>query len=172
MSYRDDLAAIEAHVESLRREARAKLDELERAQQLANEARNIVRKRVVEAELATPCMAAWDDMKGDERVRHCGQCKKNVYSVSELTRDEFDALIVKHEGRLCARFYLRADGTIVTKDCKSNIRMRPHKLALGLGAAALAAAALAVSCGTTVAAYHREKKPVAEGYWMGTTSFR
>ena len=73
------------------------------------------------------------------------------------------------------RDVVRGERAIVTKDCKSNIRMRPHKLALGLGAAALAAGALAVNCGTTVAAHHREKQPVPEeAYLMGTmrVSFR
>jgi hypothetical protein len=43
-----------------------------------------------------------------------------VYDISEMTRGEAEALIAKHEGkRLCARFYRRPDGTVLTRDCFS-----------------------------------------------------
>src|SRR5688572_20020017 len=29
--------------------------------------------------VASPCRARWDEMEGDERVRFCGHCQKNVY---------------------------------------------------------------------------------------------
>jgi hypothetical protein len=155
VSYRDDLVAIEAHVESLRREAQAKLDELERAQALANEARSLVRKRVIEAEVATPCTMRWDDMAGDDaRVRHCGRCNKNVYNFSELTRDEIDAVIAKYERKPCARFFVRADGTMLTKDCTYDIRVRPPMFVAALGAAVIAAGA-ALGMGGAVVDAHR-----------------
>lgn len=153
MSYRDDLAALEGRVEDLRREATAKVDDLERFEQLVEEARRLVRARVLEGELATPCIVSWDDMQGDGRVRHCRRCRKNVYNFAELTRSEIDALIVKHEGSLCARLFLRADGTVLTKDCTRDIRIRPSRLAVALGAAAIAAAA-AVGAGGAVVQSH------------------
>jgi hypothetical protein len=37
-----------------------------------------------------------------------------------MTRPDAEALIAKHEGkRLCARFYRRPDGTVMTQDCFS-----------------------------------------------------
>ena len=39
-------------------------------------------------QIATPCSASWDDMRGDDRVRHCGDCRMNVYNLSEMTRAE------------------------------------------------------------------------------------
>lgn len=153
MSYRDDLAALEAYVHSVRREAQAKLDELDRANQLADEARQLVRRRVLEATLATPCAARWDEMEGNLRVRHCGRCNKHVYNVGELTRQELDALVVKHEGKLCMRFFVRGDGTLITKDCKRDVRIRPSRLAVALGAAAIAAGAAAGMGGALVDAY-------------------
>lgn len=68
-------------------------------------------------EVATPCPAAWGEMTGDERVRHCAECKLNVYNLSEMTRSDATALVQHAEGRLCVRFRRRADGTVITKDC-------------------------------------------------------
>ena len=67
--------------------------------------------------VASPCSADWDAMYGDERKRFCGQCKLNVYNLSGMTRDEAESLIMNAEGRLCVRFYRRADGTVITQDC-------------------------------------------------------
>ncbi|HEY5923148.1 MAG TPA: hypothetical protein VIV11_15825 [Kofleriaceae bacterium] len=171
MSYRDDLAALEARVESLHREANEKVEELDRAQQLVAEARRRVRTRVLDAELATPCAANWDDMKGNDRVRHCGQCKKNVYNFAALTREQIERLVHLNEGKLCVRFFVRADGTMVTKDCKLDIHVRKRKLVAELGAAAVAAGALAAAGGAFVDG-HRAAVPtnVSEAM-LGATSF-
>ena len=55
-------------------------------------------------QVASPCAAAWDEMKGDHRVRFCGHCQLNVYNLSEMSRDEVEKLVLATEGRLCARF--------------------------------------------------------------------
>jgi hypothetical protein len=65
----------------------------------------------------TPCPASWDAMRGDERVRFCDECKLHVYNLSELSRSQAESLVAEHEGRLCVRYYQRADGTILTQDC-------------------------------------------------------
>lgn len=67
--------------------------------------------------VASPCPANWDQMPGDERKRFCSQCSLNVYNLSGMTRDEAENLLLTSEGRVCIRFYRRADGTILTKDC-------------------------------------------------------
>ena len=66
--------------------------------------------------VASPCKAAWADMAGDERVRHCAQCDRDVFDLSEMTRDEAEALLLAR-GHLCIRYYRRADGTILLADC-------------------------------------------------------
>lgn len=68
-------------------------------------------------QIASPCSADWNEMFGDERKRFCGDCKLNVYNLSGMTRDEAEALIMNAEGRLCVRFYKRADGSVITQDC-------------------------------------------------------
>ena len=67
--------------------------------------------------VASPCSARWADMTGDERARFCGQCLKHVYNLSEMTAEAASSLIREKEGKLCVRFYQRADGTVLTADC-------------------------------------------------------
>ena len=67
--------------------------------------------------IATPCPARWEEMAGDDRVRFCGTCRKNVYNLSALPRAEAEALVAGHEGRMCALLYRRTDGTVLTADC-------------------------------------------------------
>jgi hypothetical protein len=68
-------------------------------------------------QIASPCPADWNQMFGDERKRFCGDCKLNVYNLSDMTRVDAENLILSSEGRLCVRFFRRADGTILTKNC-------------------------------------------------------
>jgi hypothetical protein len=67
--------------------------------------------------VATPCPKAWADMVGDDRVRFCDHCSLDVYNLAELTEKETQSLILASEGKLCARLFRRADGTVITKDC-------------------------------------------------------
>ena len=67
--------------------------------------------------VASPCSADWEGMVGNNRQRFCGQCKLNVYNLSGMTKSEAENLLMNSEGRVCARFFRRSDGTILTKDC-------------------------------------------------------
>jgi hypothetical protein len=67
--------------------------------------------------IASPCSADWNEMFGNERKRFCGDCKLNVYNLSGMSRKEAEELINGSEGRLCVRFYRRADGSVITQDC-------------------------------------------------------
>jgi hypothetical protein len=68
-------------------------------------------------DIARPCPADWNDMTGDERVRFCRHCSLHVYNLAGMTRSEAENLVAGAEGRLCVRFYRRADGTVTTQDC-------------------------------------------------------
>jgi hypothetical protein len=67
--------------------------------------------------VASPCSANWDEMWGNDRVRFCGHCNLNVYNLSGMSKAEAEYVVASAEGRLCARFYRRKDGTILTQDC-------------------------------------------------------
>ena len=87
-------------------------------------------------DVASPCGVPWDAMAGTDAVRYCGQCKLNVYNVSEMDRDEALALVRQTEGRLCMRFYRRNDGTVITRDCPLGVSLVRRKLARAIAAIA------------------------------------
>jgi hypothetical protein len=72
--------------------------------------------------VAAPCTADWRLMYGNERVRFCGQCSQYVYNLSAMTKEQAEDLILRHEGRLCVRFYKRKDGTIISNNCPVGLR--------------------------------------------------
>lgn len=72
--------------------------------------------------VAKPCSESWDEMYGTDRKRMCGKCDLNVYNLSAMTRAEAESLIFNAEGRLCARFYRRTDGTVITSDCPVGLK--------------------------------------------------
>lgn len=73
-----------------------------------------------------PCQASWADMKGDERMRFCAQCRLHVYNLSEMTRKEAEALVQAPDGKgkVCVRLYRRPDGTVLTRSCRAARRLR------------------------------------------------
>ena len=89
--------------------------------------------------VASPCHAPWEDMGGDERVRFCDHCQKHIFNLSSMTTAEATALVDAREGRLCARFHQRRDGTVLTSDCPVGARAHWRRLRnlLGAGAATI-----------------------------------
>jgi hypothetical protein len=139
MAYRDDLAALSARHDALTTDLAHKQRELSEARRLLDAAQARSRLPVLDnLRVATPCPARWDQMTGDDRVRHCNQCDKSVYNLSGMTRDEAEALVIERNGKLCARYYQRRDGTIIFSDCK---RDRPY-FWLAAGAAAVLTAGI------------------------------
>jgi hypothetical protein len=137
MSYRNDLDALSARQTGLEAELRDRQRELASTRKLVEEIQGRARLPVLDnIRVAAPCTARWGDMTGDARVRACGDCKKNVYNLSEMTRDEAEALILEKEGRLCVRYYQRADGTILLKDCAVGVKRRRRRRVIAAGVAA------------------------------------
>ena len=160
--YRNESAALRERKESLERELTrlkaetAQLDELRAREQQLERELAAVAQRIGEdgvrrglpmldrVRVASPCNASWNEMLGDERVRFCVSCEKNVYNLSAMPREEAERLLQERVGsEMCVRFYQRADGTILTEDCPVGVKKkRRKKLALAVaGAGAMAAAA-------------------------------
>jgi hypothetical protein len=140
-AYRDDVTALSARHDALATEVEHKTRELEQATRMLDEAKARARLPILDnIRVASPCPAEWSSMVGDERVRHCGDCKKNVYNLSGMTREEAETLILAKAGNLCVRYFQRKDGTILTADCAVGVsRGRKRKL-IAVGAAAMLAA--------------------------------
>jgi hypothetical protein len=160
MPYRDDQAALEARRGELRgeladatRRAEALTGAVVRRERLARELAAVEAKLernegrrlplLERVTIASPCSASWEDMVGDERVRFCGSCSKNVYNLSAMPSAEAEALLAELETSICVRLYRRADGTVLTTDCSVGVRKKRLRRAIvaTAGAGAMAAAA-------------------------------
>ena len=93
----------------------------------------------------TPCREVWARMDGDDKVRHCRVCDRQVFNTLAMTTAELEAMIapLADGQRVCARLYQRPDGTLVTADC-ADARAARRALArtvAGVGAAVAASLA-------------------------------
>ena len=79
-------------------------------------------------DIARPCPADWDQMRGDDQVRFCKHCSLNVYNLSAMSREAAERLVAEREGRLCIRMYRRLDGTVVTADCEGAIKLAAKRI--------------------------------------------
>lgn len=82
--------------------------------------------------VSSPCPVNWDTMRGAGNVRFCSQCRQRVYNLSGMARADAEQLVAHHEGRLCVRFYRRADGKLATRDCPVGLRRLRRRLALAV----------------------------------------
>ena len=89
-----------------------------------------------EVKIASPCTASWEQMMGNEQVRFCDQCEKNVYNLSSMSPRQAEALIRQKEGQLCVRLYRRRDGTVLTDNCPVGFRAARRWLVARVGAVA------------------------------------
>ena len=99
-------------------------------------------------------------MDGDDRVRFCRECNRNVYNLTAMTEREAHRVVTEREGRLCVRFYQRQDGTVLTSDCPVG-----GKRSFLLAGARAAAAVAGVAAGVTAlsACNPVEERPIRMG---------
>ncbi|AKF10037.1 hypothetical protein [Sandaracinus amylolyticus] len=149
---RDELARLD-HVLHETDAQRARRDALARTLDDVSDTLDRARKRTLpllsRVRIASPCDARWEDMEGDDRARHCASCDKTVFDFSAMRADEAEALLRAHGESLCAQFFQRADGTILTADCAVGVRRKMRRKLLAatvatitMGVASLAAAAV------------------------------
>jgi hypothetical protein len=188
MPYREDRVALEARLETLTRElagleARAEeLDALERnitetRRQLAEVRRLLDQLSPCQSSplddlrIASPCSADWNQMDGNERVRFCGQCQKNVYNLSALPRLEAERLLHESEGQICIRLYRRTDGTVLTADCPTGVRKRRRRrIALVAAGSALMATAAVSATMVQMGSRARTERVALPTTTMGTVA--
>lgn len=81
-----------------------------------------------------------------------------------LSRDEAEALLIEKKGKLCAQFYRRADGTILTADCEVGVAKKKARRKAAVVAGAFAAAA----AGAIAGAFAMRSDHVEEGCQSAT----
>ena len=55
-------------------------------------------------EVKSPCTEDWDEMIGNDPIRFCSHCAKNVTDISTVTRREAMKLVRRSGGNLCVRY--------------------------------------------------------------------
>ena len=150
MTYRSDLEALEARHAALDAEVTRQTVERDRARSLLEDAKTRLRLPVLDdVRVASPCTAAWDAMVGDDQVRHCASCDKDVFNLSGMTREDAEAVITAANGKLCVRYFRRSDGTILTADCPVGRRRARRRKLVVAGVTVMVAAAGAIGYAAT-----------------------
>jgi hypothetical protein len=60
------------------------------------------KRRLDQLKIVSQCSTDWDRMSGDEKKRFCSECDKFVYDFSQMTRQQIEAIVSIHQGRMCA----------------------------------------------------------------------
>lgn len=92
--------------------------------------------------IAAPCPISWDNMTGDDRVRHCSGCDKHVYNIADMTDAEASDFFTKNGSVECVRIFRRTDGKIMTDNCPKGLRIIRNRIKNGLKFGAGIAAAI------------------------------
>lgn len=118
----------------------------------------------IKLKVASPCSASWDEMTGDDAMRHCGSCDKDVFQISNMSTEQVETFLLARRGLgTCVRFYQRADGTLLTSDCSVGKKAkRKKRLVTVASAAALGASALGLGYGLSPNAPQSNAKPASK----------
>jgi hypothetical protein len=81
-----------------------------------------------------PCSESWNGMAGDDRERFCTRCTLTVHDLSAMTEADARALLAGPAERLCVRFGVRRDGTVVTRRPRRWFEGSLHALGLAVAA--------------------------------------
>lgn len=95
----------------------------------------------------SPCEVDWDSMVGNEEVRFCTHCEKNVHDISALTRKDAMRFVRANSGGVCVRFYTAPSGrTLHANEGKLHrITRRASKAAAGAFSVAIALSSTALA---------------------------
>jgi hypothetical protein len=75
--------------------------------------------RLEQVEVAEPCRASWNQMRGDEIRRFCQGCQKHVHNLSAMSQSEAEQLVCRTRGELCVRFVRQTSGALATLDYRT-----------------------------------------------------
>lgn len=98
--------------------------------------------------VASPCTEDWQKMRGNDRVRFCDHCAKEVNDLSAITRREAMRLVRGSGGSICIRYIKHADhdGPIFSNQLVQIARRAPG-IAAGVMSASLGLTSLTYAQG-------------------------
>jgi len=98
--------------------------------------------------IENPCNEDWELMTGNDQVRFCSHCAKDVHNISTLARRDAERLVLEANGNLCVRYYRNPDGTKIMDEHPTRFHQLPRRvsrLAAGAFTVALSISSTAVA---------------------------
>jgi hypothetical protein len=80
---------------------------------------------------ALPCAASWEEMEGDDWVRVCSRCHRQIYNLSGMSRWDAVHFVRDAEERLGVQFRRRRDGMLLTDNCPVGRRQARSRVMVG-----------------------------------------
>ncbi|MEP6717604.1 MAG: ankyrin repeat domain-containing protein [bacterium] len=120
--------------------------------------------------VASPCLADWDQMTGNEQVRFCDHCNLKVHNISELTYARAARLVARSKGRLCVRYYRDSQGTPIIRQAQGQLHQivrRVSRLAAGAFSATLSLSTAAAQASPSLQSnsnYSAQAEPVRAAF--------
>ncbi len=128
-------------------------------------------------DVQSPCSESWNEMRGNEQIRFCSHCAKDVHNLSEMTRKRARKIVAASNGSICVRYTHRHDGRIQTIKNTLHQITRQTGIAAGVLGTSFAASTLAYAQGeikvnpnenTIVVAVANQKSDSPNGVISGT----
>lgn len=109
--------------------------------------REDLRDEVEHIVIQAPCQVGWDEMAGDDMIRFCGQCKKNVHNLSTLPDDRLAEVLAERKIKeTCVIMSKDKDGRVKFDNCPVALRkVRDHYKKVAVSLLLIAAWSLALS---------------------------
>ena len=63
----------------------------------------------------TPCSADWNEMMGNEEVRHCHQCQRNIHNISEMPKRRALKVLNQKDEIVCISYFKDEKNKIITQ---------------------------------------------------------
>ncbi|CAA9392099.1 MAG: hypothetical protein AVDCRST_MAG74-1160 [uncultured Pyrinomonadaceae bacterium] len=95
----------------------------------------------------SPCSKSWNEMRGNEQIRFCSHCAKDVHNLSEMTRKRARKIVAASNGNICVRYTRRPDGRIQAIKNTLHQITRQTGIAAGVLGTSLAASTVAYTQG-------------------------
>ena len=109
-----------------------------------------------------PCTMSWAAMQGNNRIRHCDACGKNVHDFTRMTTSEAADMLRSHAGDICGAAYERPDGTLVIGDCPPAPAMAPAPFQFSIRSLMAVIAGVAATLGVARLFAVSEEPPTAQ----------
>jgi hypothetical protein len=122
--------------------------------------------------IASPCPAKWEEMEGDDRIRHCSLCQLNVYNFTAMSSEEVRDVLKETEGHLCVRMYQRQDGRAMASDCKRPLDRAKKRFAYYVGTGCMILLGGLASAGNTALSDPYAKRPTPVAILRGRQPFK